>query len=92
MARITIEDCLERVESRFSLVNLAAKRTKMLLKDAPTLVDTDNKSIVNALREIAAGKVTYTYEPAGGGAETEGPKVKLVEKKEEEANEPANEG
>jgi DNA-directed RNA polymerase subunit omega len=91
MARITIEDCLERVESRFSLVILAAKRVKMLLKEAPPLVDTDNKFIVNALREIAAGKVTYTYEPAGAGTETEGSKVKLVEKEEEGANEPASE-
>jgi DNA-directed RNA polymerase subunit omega len=91
MARITVEDCLERVESRFSLVILAAKRTKMLLKGAPPLVDTDNKDIVNALREIAAGKVTYTYEPAGEGGATEGSKVKLVDKEEEGANEPASE-
>ena len=82
MARITVEDCLERVESRFSLVILAAKRVKMLLKEAPPLVDTDNKFIVNALREIAAGKVTYTYEPEGAGAEAKGPQVKLVEKEE----------
>jgi DNA-directed RNA polymerase subunit omega len=83
MARITVEDCLERVESRFSLVILATKRVKMLLKGAPPLVDTDNKVIVNALREIAAGKVSYTYEPEGAGAEAEGPRVKLVEKDEE---------
>jgi DNA-directed RNA polymerase subunit omega len=80
MARITVEDCLEQVESRFSLVILATKRTKMLLKGAAPLVDTDNKIIVNALREIAAGKVTYTYEPPGVGEEIEGSKVKLVEK------------
>jgi DNA-directed RNA polymerase omega subunit len=79
MARITVEDCLERVESRFSLVILAAKRAKMLLKGAPALVDTDNKVIVNALREIAADKVTYTYEPPGEGGEVEGSRVKLVE-------------
>jgi DNA-directed RNA polymerase subunit omega len=91
MARITVEDCLQRVESRFSLVILAAKRTKMLLKEAPPLVDTDNKYIVNALREIAAGKVTYTYEPAGAGAETESSKVKLVEEEEEGEKEPVSE-
>ena len=88
MARITVEDCLEKVESRFSLVNLAAKRVKMLLKGATPLVDTDNKAIVNALREIAAGKVTYTYEPPGAGEETEGSQVQLVEKDVQE-QEPA---
>jgi DNA-directed RNA polymerase subunit omega len=84
MARITVEDCLERVESRFSLVILASKRAKMILKGATPLVDTDNKTIVNSLREIAAGKVTYTYEPPGVGEETEGSKVKLVDKDVEE--------
>lgn len=84
MARITVEDCLARVESRFSLVILAAKRAKMLLKGAPLLVSTDNKIIVNALREIASGKVSYTYEPEGKGEEQEPPRVKLVEKEEGE--------
>jgi len=90
MARITVEDCLERVESRFALVNLASKRVKMLLKEAPPLVDTDNKFIVIALREIAAGKVTYTYEPEGKGTEAKGPQVKLVEKEEEGTKEDAD--
>jgi len=90
MARITVEDCLARVESRFSLVILAAKRVKMLLRGAPPLVDSDNKVIVNALREIAAGKVTYTYEPERGVAEAEGSRVKLVEKEEEGAREDAD--
>lgn len=89
MARITVEDCLARVESRFSLVILAAKRAKMLLKGATPLVDTDNKFIVNSLREIASGKVLYTYEPEGG-AETEGSKVKLMEKDEEGVKEDAD--
>lgn len=84
MARITVEDCLEQVESRFSLVILASKRTKMLLKGATPLVDTDNKTIVNALREIATGKVTYTYESPGEGGEVEATQVKLVEKDVEE--------
>ena len=91
MARITVEDCLERVESRFSLVILAAKRVKILLKGASPLVDTDNKHIVNALREIAAGKVTYTYEPAEAGGETKGSQVKLVEKEEEGEKAPVSE-
>ena len=58
MARITVEDCLEKVENRFSLVLLAADRTKQLLKGSERLLKTDNKDGVTALREIAAGKVS----------------------------------
>ncbi|HWP60538.1 MAG TPA: DNA-directed RNA polymerase subunit omega [Candidatus Acidoferrales bacterium] len=57
MARITVEDCLEKVPNRFELVILGAKRAKQLLKGAKPLVDSDNREIVVALREIAAGKV-----------------------------------
>ena len=58
MARITVEDCLEVVPNRFSLVLVAAERAKQLLKGAQTRIDSDddNKEIVTALREIAAGK------------------------------------
>ncbi len=61
MARITVEDCLRNVENRFSLVLITAARTKQLMKGAKPLLDTpvDNKEIVTALREIAAGKVKY---------------------------------
>ncbi len=57
MARITVEDCLESVSNRFSLVLVAAERTKQLLKGASALIDneSDNKEVVTALREIAAG-------------------------------------
>lgn len=58
MARITVEDCLKKVDNRFRLVMLASLRTKQLLKGAKPLVDSDNREIVLALREIAAGKVT----------------------------------
>ncbi len=58
MARITVEDCLEKVPSRFELVVLAAKRAKQLLKGSRPLVDSDNKEPVTALREIAEDKVT----------------------------------
>ncbi len=61
MARITVEDCLERVPNRFELVLLAARRAKQLLKGARPLVDSDNKEIVSALREIAANKVRLQY-------------------------------
>jgi DNA-directed RNA polymerase subunit omega len=57
MARITVEDCLERIPNRFELVLGAARRAKQLLKGARPLVDSDNKDVVTALREIAAGKV-----------------------------------
>ena len=58
MARITVEDCLENVPNRFRLVLLAARRSKQLLKGARPLVESDNKEVVSALREIAEGKVT----------------------------------
>jgi DNA-directed RNA polymerase subunit omega len=58
MARVTVEDCLERVENRFALVILASKRTKELKRGAPLLVhDRDNREVVMSLREIARGKV-----------------------------------
>lgn len=58
MARVTVEDCLERVENRFALVILASKRTKELKRGAPLLVhDRDNREVVMALREIARGQV-----------------------------------
>jgi DNA-directed RNA polymerase subunit omega len=59
MARITVEDCLKKVESRFELVILAARRAKMIMKGAKPLVDADNRSVVTALREVAAGKVKF---------------------------------
>ncbi|AEB08811.1 DNA-directed RNA polymerase subunit omega [Desulfobacca acetoxidans] len=60
MARVTIEDCLEKVDNRFALVHLAAKRVRQLNKGAPVLLEerVKNKEIVVALREIAEGKVT----------------------------------
>lgn len=57
MARVTVEDCLERTPNRFELVLGAAKRAKQLLKGARPLVESDNKEVVTALREIAAAKV-----------------------------------
>jgi DNA-directed RNA polymerase subunit omega len=60
MARITVEDCLKHVESRFELVILAARRAKMLMKGASPQVESNNRPIVQALREVAAGKVRLT--------------------------------
>ena len=59
MARITVEDCLEKVENRFQLVLIATKRARQLASGAEPLVDRDNdKNTVIALREIADGLVT----------------------------------
>jgi DNA-directed RNA polymerase subunit omega len=63
MARVTVEDCLEKIPSRFELVLLAARRSKQLLKGSRPLVETTNKEVVSALREIAAGKVCPVYPP-----------------------------
>ena len=58
MARITVEDCLKRVDNRFSLVHLAARRVRQLKKGVPPLVKTKNREVVIALREIAADAIT----------------------------------
>jgi len=60
MARITVEDCLKRVSNRFALVLMAVARTKQLYKGSKPRVKADNKEVVLALREIAAGKVTLS--------------------------------
>jgi DNA-directed RNA polymerase subunit omega len=59
MARVTVEDCLEREDNRFALVVLASQRARQLMKGAGALVQSKNKAAVTALREIAAGKVHY---------------------------------
>ena len=64
MARITVEDCLKKVPNRFELVLVGARRAKQLLKGARPLVESDNKEVVAALREIAEGKVGMTYPAA----------------------------
>lgn len=57
MARITVEDCLDRVDNRFGLIHLAANRVRQLRKGAEPLVVCKNRDTVVALREIAAGRV-----------------------------------
>lgn len=61
MARITIEDCLEKVPNKFVLVRMTIIRAYQLMRNAIPLIDNieGNKEIVVALREIAAGKVKY---------------------------------
>jgi DNA-directed RNA polymerase subunit omega len=58
VARVTVEDCLEKVDNRFALIQLAFQRVKQMRSGAHPLVQSKNKEIVVALREIAAGKVT----------------------------------
>jgi DNA-directed RNA polymerase subunit omega len=60
MARVTVEDCLEREENRFALVILAATRTRQLMKGNDALIKTKNKAAVTSLREIATGKVHFS--------------------------------
>ena len=59
MARITVEDCLEKVDNRFHLVRVASKRARQLMNGKePTLEWDNDKATVLALREIAAGNIT----------------------------------
>ena len=60
MARITVEDCLTKVDNRFGPIHLASKRVRQLRKGAEPLVICDNKDIVVALREIADGAIYPT--------------------------------
>ena len=58
MARITIEDCLKRVDNRFRLVHMAAARVRQIREGSEYLVSSPkNEDIVVALRELAAGKI-----------------------------------
>jgi DNA-directed RNA polymerase subunit omega len=57
MSRITVEDCLQRINNRFELVMLASKRARQLFRGAKPLIESENREVVVALREIAEGKV-----------------------------------
>jgi DNA-directed RNA polymerase subunit omega len=62
LARITVEDCTEKVPNRVHLVQMASIRTKQLKKGARALVASEgNKEVVVALREIAAGFIKPDY-------------------------------
>tara|TARA_B100000029_G_scaffold345663_1_gene338050 strand:+ start:196 stop:654 length:459 start_codon:yes stop_codon:yes gene_type:complete len=67
MARITVEDCLKKIDSQYELVLLAKERTSQLNAGDPLLVPQDNdKHTVVALREIAEGKISIkTLEDLG---------------------------
>ena len=59
MARVTVEDCVEKIPNRYELLMVAAQRAKDISSGSPLLVDRDNdKNSVVALREIAENKVS----------------------------------
>ncbi len=58
MARVTVEDCLDKVDNRFQLVLLASKRARQLAQGSEPLLEWENdKPTVMALREIAEDKI-----------------------------------
>jgi DNA-directed RNA polymerase subunit omega len=65
LARVTVEDCLEKVPNRFALVIIAAERARQLAGRAVPLVKCDNKPGVTALREIAEDKVRFNESVEG---------------------------
>jgi DNA-directed RNA polymerase subunit omega len=58
VARVTTEDCLEKVKNHFALVMLAAGRARQLASGVTPLVVCNNRPAVTSLREIALGKVS----------------------------------
>ena len=59
MARVTVEDCIEKVENRFDLVLMAAHRARMISAGAAITIDRDNdKNPVVSLREIGDGAIS----------------------------------
>ncbi len=62
MARITVEDCIQRVPNRFHLVQMTAIRAKQIKRGSHTMIAAgENKEVVTALREIAAGFIQPDY-------------------------------
>jgi DNA-directed RNA polymerase subunit omega len=59
MARVTVEDCLERVNNHFALCILAAERARQLAAGATPWVACTNKEAVTALRDIGGGRVSF---------------------------------
>jgi DNA-directed RNA polymerase subunit omega len=57
MARITVEDCLEKIPNRFQLVLAATYRARMLAQGHSPKIESRDKPVVTALREIAAGQI-----------------------------------
>ena len=80
MARITVEDCLEKVDNQYDLVLLAKERTVQLNAGSPMLVDEDNdKRTIISLREIGDGKINVK--------EIESSAIKRLRKEPDESEE-----
>lgn len=62
MARITVEDCLNNVNNRFTLIHMVARRVRQLRKGSDPTISSKNRDIVLSLREIAAGNITIQTE------------------------------
>ena len=89
MARITVEDCLEKIDNQYDLVLLAKERTAQLNAGAPMLVEEDNdKRTIISLREIGNGKVSVKEleESAIKRLRKEPDEVEQQEEIEEETN------
>lgn len=69
MARITVEDCLQHVNNRFLIVQMAIKRVKQYREGYEALVECKNKEVVSSLREIAGEKVLVAETPVQAVAE-----------------------
>jgi DNA-directed RNA polymerase subunit omega len=57
MARITVEDCLQKVNNRFTVIHMASQRVRQLRKGAEPSIVSKNRDVVISLREIAAGTI-----------------------------------
>jgi DNA-directed RNA polymerase subunit omega len=89
MARITVEDCLKKVENQYDLVLLAKERTVQLNAGSPMLVDEDNdKRTIISLREIGDGKIAVKdiEESAIKRLRKEPDELEVQEDTEEETN------
>ncbi len=86
MARITVEDCLEKVNNRFDLVLLASRRARQLSNGAEPAVERNGeKPTVLALREIAAGLVNKDMlDAADVNARLKAQEAEAMEQTEEE--------
>ncbi len=71
MARITVEDALQKINNRFVIAHMAMRRVRMYKQGYPPLVESKNKEVVTALREIAAGKVRLKKPIKEAGIEVE---------------------
>lgn len=86
MARITVEDCLDKIDNRFKLIMVASKRARQIASGSEPLVGWENdKPTVVALREVADGLITEEYLNEVPAASSE----ELFNEELEEANDAA---